>query len=225
MMDVFNLYSRRKKYAEQGEVPDVYQHDDIPKTVRVQIIGIWEKSIGSYNHHYNSHRLNADAWNFIHNKLAHEKGIFTLSDQGRTPQEKCNAFLLGAELDDCLDIIELSFRFIAVEITKLTPSQKRQRGITQSPESAIKELNFRLRDAGVGYQFENGKIIRVDSQFLHHEVTRPALQLLQDPLFRGAQEEFLNAHAHYRAGEYKDAIVDALNAFESTLKVICDVNQ
>ncbi len=29
-------------------------------------------------------------------------------------------------------------------------------------------------------------------------------------------------HAHYRAGETKDAAVDALNAFESTINAICD---
>ena len=32
----------------------------------------------------------------------------------------------------------------------------------------------------------------------------------------------MKAHGHYRAGETKDAITDANNAFESTLKAICD---
>ena len=32
----------------------------------------------------------------------------------------------------------------------------------------------------------------------------------------------MKAHGHYRAGEMKDAITDANNAFESTLKTICD---
>ena len=33
---------------------------------------------------------------------------------------------------------------------------------------------------------------------------------------------FLQAHGHYRSGEMKDAITDANNAFESTLKSICE---
>lgn len=33
------------------------------------------------------------------------------------------------------------------------------------------------------------------------------------------------AHAHYRAGEYKDCVADALNAFESTMKAICDIKK
>lgn len=32
----------------------------------------------------------------------------------------------------------------------------------------------------------------------------------------------MSAHKHYRAGETKDAITDANNAFESTMKAICD---
>ena len=39
------------------------------------------------------------------------------------------------------------------------------------------------------------------------------------------QRDNLQAHAHYRSGETKDAITDANNAFESTLKAICDQRQ
>jgi HEPN domain-containing protein len=53
-------------------------------------------------------------------------------------------------------------------------------------------------------------------------ITLPALQLLADPRFKGADQEFRAAHDHYKAGEYKDCAVDALNALESTMKVICD---
>jgi hypothetical protein len=52
---------------------------------------------------------------------------------------------------------------------------------------------------------------------------KPALLLLADPRFAGAQEEFLSAHAHYRAGEHEDAILDANRAFESVMKAICDI--
>jgi hypothetical protein len=91
------------------------------------------------------------------------------------------------------------------------------------PDDAIEELNIRFRQAGFGYQFEAGQIIRVDSHLLHSDVVKPALVLLSDPRFEGAQHEFLSAHAHYRAGEYEDAIVDANRAFESTMKAICDI--
>ena len=94
--------------------------------------------------------------------------------------------------------------------------------IKVTAEDAIAELNERFRRAGVGYRFEDGMIFRVDSELLHHDVVKPALHFLQQPGFNGPREEFLQAHAHYRAGEMKDAIADANNAFESTLKSICD---
>ena len=87
---------------------------------------------------------------------------------------------------------------------------------------AIDELNERFRRAGVGYQFEDGGIFRVDSEWIHSEVVRLGLRYLHQKGFGGPREEFLKAHGHYRAGETKAAITDANNAFESTLKAILD---
>ena len=44
---------------------------------------------------------------------------------------------------------------------------------------------------------------------------------MRQDLYQGANEEFLNAHQHYRHDRYKECLVDALKAFESTLKAIC----
>ena len=103
------------------------------------------------------------------------------------------------------------------------PYQRDSKGITQKPNDAIEELNGRFREAKFGYQYEDGKIFRMDSQLIHAEVTKPALQLLSDHRFTGPHEEFLNAHKHYLAREYKPCITQASNAFESTLKAICNL--
>ncbi len=60
---------------------------------------------------------------------------------------------------------------------------------------------------------------------IHSEIVKPTLKFLSDPRFSGPQAEFLAAYAHYRAGEYKDANTDALNAFESTIKAICKIKK
>jgi hypothetical protein len=86
----------------------------------------------------------------------------------------------------------------------------------------ISELNHRLREGGVGYQYENGVIIRMDSQFVHAEITKKALSLLSSKHFSGAEDEFLSAYKHYRHSECKDAIVDVGASVESTMKCICD---
>ena len=98
-------------------------------------------------------------------------------------------------------------------------------------KNVISELNQRFREHAIGYQYENGQIIRVDSEFIHAEAVKPALQLLSNPIYKGAQEEFLKAHEHYRHGRYDSALTDCLKAFESTMKIIihkrswvCDKN-
>jgi hypothetical protein len=40
--------------------------------------------------------------------------------------------------------------------------------------------------------------------------------------FKGASDEFMKAHEHYRHGRNKEAVTVALSAFESTMKAICE---
>ncbi|GAJ00054.1 unnamed protein product, partial [marine sediment metagenome] len=91
----------------------------------------------------------------------------------------------------------------------------------QDPDDAIEELNDRFKEHEIGYQYVSGTIIPMDSQYIHTEAVRPAISLLQEAGFDGASEEFLNAHKHYREGRNKEAIAEALKAFESTMKSIC----
>ena len=93
--------------------------------------------------------------------------------------------------------------------------------ITQTPADAIEELNHRFRQAAVGYQYESGQIIWIDSGHLQTEITHVAFTLLRDGRFAGPNEEFHTAHKHLRKGETKQAITMANNAFESKLKTIC----
>ena len=61
----------------------------------------------------------------------------------------------------------------------------------------------------------------MDSQFIHSEAIKPVLTMLSDPTYKGANEEFLKAHEHYRKGRYKECLNECLKAFESCLKTIC----
>jgi hypothetical protein len=83
-------------------------------------------------------------------------------------------------------------------------------------------LNQRFLENGIGYQYQSGHIIRIDSQYTHSEIVLPALQLLNKPEFKPAMDEFLKGHEDYRRGRYEDAINEALKAFESTIKIICE---
>ncbi|CAI4148246.1 hypothetical protein ANGUJ1_23905 [Escherichia coli] len=60
-MAIINIYSKRQRKI-RGEVNDVYQYNNIPHALRVQIIKIITDSIGfpSSNERYTSYRNEAD---------------------------------------------------------------------------------------------------------------------------------------------------------------------
>ncbi|GAF52017.1 STM4504/CBY_0614 family protein [Psychrobacter sp. JCM 18900] len=134
-------------------------------------------------------------------------------------------FLSEDNIEQALSIIELMAQTIS------SFAREYRYKVSINIDEAINELNQRFREHGVGYQYESGQIVRVDSEFIHAEAVKPVLQLLSNPTYIGAQEEFLNAHEHYRHSRYDAALTDCLKAFESTMKIIihkrslvCDKN-
>ena len=125
---------------------------------------------------------------------------FPLRSRTDTSEDRCLHYLrLSGNVNGVLALVELCCRLIA---SYQDYDQRDRLGITQSPADALAEVNERFRQHGVGYQYEQGEIIRVDSQFVHSEVVKPALALLSAPEFADANAEFRRAHEHYRAGRY-----------------------
>ena len=220
----YEIFSTRQQRM-RGEIPDTYQYENIPSELRFQILYIWEKvwEKAYYNDFgdFVLSQLAASAYNSIEATLREEYGVEAL-DGGKVSNEDgygfywvVRDFLLKTEdTNKVIDIIEVSFRYIDHVIREISSD-----GI--SADDAITQLNRRLRQHSVGYQYESGQIVKMDSQYVHSEVVKPALMFLSDPIYERANEEFLNAHEHYRNGRYKDCINNCLNAFESCLKVIC----
>ena len=88
-------------------------------------------------------------------------------------------------------MIEASFLYIDKVARGFISYDQEARGIRVAADAAIDELNERFRRAGVGYQFEGGQIIRVDSELVHREVVRPVLRYLHERGFEGTRDEFL----------------------------------
>ncbi len=217
-MALFDIYSKRQKKA-QGAAPDVFVYDKFPQSLRTQIVHIWMDAFGQVGAFGNKpERL----FKQINDILCREYGVFQLTDDRMdTPWEAVSAFLLSArEPEKVLDVIELSFRFIEAFTTDYQYRSYASPKI--SPEEAIAELNARFLEHGVGYQYESRHIVRKDSEILHSEAVKPALVFLSGPMYKGANEEFLNAHKHYRGGQYKECLNECLKALESVLKAICD---
>ena len=87
--------------------------------------------------------------------------------------------------------------------------------------NAIDEINYWFQYNNLGYEFQNGQLIRKDNQVIHSEAVKPALHFLSDPRFAGANQEMLAAYEARRNGNNADAIVNANKAFESAMKSIC----
>jgi hypothetical protein len=219
-MAIFDLFSKRQKKLN-GDVPDVFVFDDIPKNLRVQVVHIMQDSIGIDRYTHNNEAK--EVYDFIHKTLCREYGVFKLSDgyNEGTKEQVLNFLLHGTDVDKVIDVIELSFRYIDKIIRKNFQQYSRKTEVKIKPEDAITELNERFKEHGVGYSYEASRIIRVDSTFVHAEITKPTISLLWNNKFIGANEEYLKAHEHYRNGRNKECLTECLKAFESTMKIIC----
>ena len=220
-MGILDLFSKRQRRL-RGDVPDIYVYDQVPNTLRVQIVHIFTEALGEPDYYGNAvlptYKIIADA-------LCKEYGLFVLPPATRRYSddvrgELVNFFLSTLETEQALDVIELVFQII--DRTVRSFEYIRDHDSKKTATDAIDELNVRFREAAVGYQYLAGELVRVDSELIHSEVTKPALRLLNTKHFAGAQQEFLAAHEHYRNGKTKEALNDCLKAFESTMKAICD---
>lgn len=202
----------------------MYQYDELPEPFRVQVVHILDGMFGKYEGEYMVTREQEAWFGIIQETLAREYGVFRLHPNSSNVHDEVRNVILGARIEKVLDTIELSFN-LAEQIGsyKLSQHKKMRRpGELFTPvEDALTELNYRFQENGIGYQYESRKIIEINSQFLHEEVTKSALSLLRDTDYAGAETEFLKAHERYREQQYEDVISECLKALESTLKIIC----
>lgn len=213
-MAVTDLFFKRQKRL-RGETPDIFVYDQIPTGLRVQLIQILGEAIGgTYRGRAN------EVYDKISRILCREFSVFSLDSGAKNSQE--SIFLYISKENDhemLLSAIECAFTQIEINCCKYKYATDADALIT--PSDAVCELNARFLEHGVGYQYQSGMIIRVDSNVLHSEAILPTLNLLREDIYSGANEEFLKAHEHYRHERHKECLVDALKSFESTMKAIC----
>ncbi|MFT9366733.1 MAG: hypothetical protein ABF572_14440 [Gluconobacter sp.] len=223
-MAIFRLFSQREAEAANPDRIDVYQYDNIPPNLRVQINQISLEALGKVGERGDlilTGNNNNSLWAEIEAVFLREKGLNNIGRDDFSGIRIIN-FMQHCSTSDWLDFLELIALGIRIMGDEQHYSERRKWSVSVEPEKAIEEINYRLRRAGVGYQIEEDRLIRVDSQFIHSEIVKPALTLLSEVGFDGPRQEFLSAHEHYRAGEYRQAVGLAANALESTFKAIFD---
>jgi hypothetical protein len=221
-MAAIDTYSKRLKRRQQAGQEDVFGYDFLPESFRIQVVHIWRAALGEHSQ-FASSQISNEAWEFVQGALAREFGVFHLGKSHADPFVQCQQELLGAQTLPALDMLELTFRYID-RVIRHAESWDREH-LSQLPDDAIQELNHRFREHALGYRYEAGELIRVDSEFIHEHAVKPAIAALQNDGFSGALQEFMKAHEHYRKGAHKEAIAEALKSFESTMKAICDARK
>ncbi len=226
-MPVFETFAKRQKKLK-GQLPDVYVYDEMPRPLRVQIVHVMHEVLGTHHECADDYAKGGDnirmTYDAIVSTLRREMGVFRLPHSERASRSnhalELTEFMLEAPAtDDFLSAVELVCRLIASMAS--TFDYRSKPNANEIAVDAIVEINTRFKEHGIGYEYDEA-IIRIDAELVHAETVKPALSLLRDPSYAGAEEEFLAAYAHYRKGNNKEALNEALKAFESTLKSICD---
>jgi hypothetical protein len=215
-VSIFDLFSKRQKRL-RGEMPDVYTYDSVPGPLKVQIIHVVQDALGD-DSWSGAGSQSKQLYTSIHDILAREYGKFTLASSNEPQERLFQFFLETTNAEQALDCIELFCGSIARYGADYSYTYQTRPRV--QPTEAIAEINARFKEHGIGYQFESGELVRVDSQFLHAEAVKPALKLLSRKEYHTASEEFLRAHDHFRHGRHEEAIADSLKSLESVLKVI-----
>jgi hypothetical protein len=214
-MAIFDLYSKRRK-RELGDIPDTVTYDVLPLAFRNQLSYIVQDAMGNWSR-YQRNAPSRDTYRKVVSVLRREYGAPYLAGAGteHDPYGDLHAFIIQeTNIDRVLDVAQLAMLATGETSLHNYPDQVERK--------LSEELNTRFNEHGLGYQYESGEIMRTDSKVLHEEVVRPALAVLTDPKFFGANNEMLEAFEHHRHGRDKDTLTWALKALESTLKIICN---
>jgi hypothetical protein len=216
-MATLDIYSQRNQ-----PTPDIFSYASLSEKLKNQIITIWKNFFAQFPDDFRER-----IWKALHSMIAEEHGKKTLLENDLI-NRWYDSFRVeyyfdhNNNIEECLDVIEIVFRGMkrGLEIFK-------DHGYLQlqyTPDEAIDDLNRRFLQNEVGYELQDGKIIRVDNKLLHGQIIKPAFEFLSTETFRNANDEFLSAHGHFRHGRNKECLADCLKAFETTMKIICHEN-
>ncbi len=203
------LYSERVKRA--SGVLDVFRYNFLSSTCRHKLHYAVIDLLGSrsqFLQEYSDHDVTKNYVRIV-SHLRRVRGVKRLSqktDHYHNEWDELEHYMLfSTEVDHVLDAAELAALHV-----------------TPGNETFHLHVNKAFFFEAVGYRLEGDQIIRRDSEFLHAEAVKPAIHLLAGADWKGAADEFFEAHDNFRHGRKEDANVAALKSIESTMKIICD---
>lgn len=230
---VFDVFSRRNKQVE----PFVYK---APTTLRNKVLLFCRDVFSNSRTDWGGQDYTREFWDEIHQTLLYRHGSFQLVENvnPRSRVEDTANFLLTCKDEEFLDFVEYIFKVrclfhistdentLVAELNELFVSENIGYELTEMvKETVIEPVNaypFFGREHAVTKTVSYPQVIRKDSQVVHTMAIKPALQLLSEPKYKAANEEFLEALDDYKRGDYGDCLTKCCSAFESVMKIICD---
>lgn len=220
-MAVIDLYSKRRK-RELGLEPDVYTYDDFSSNLRAQIWYVVRDVLGIQSG-------GEQERNYIQicEVLRREYGVYRLVGglhaRAQAMEELGTFISVEMDIDRVLDAVELCFLVAESYRDKAYSYGYPNEDSGKYIDECMSEINTRFKEHGKGYEVNDGRVLRIDSEFLHREAVKPAINFLNQAEYAGPRDEFFGAYEHYRHGNLKEALNDALKAFESTIKVVLEL--
>lgn len=217
-MPNFEGYRDRKS----GE-PDGYKYDVMPVELKVQLWHIWNEF---FRQPEISKELKESALKLVEKTICQRipvqylpSPLFVSDGLDRIYKY----FKENNDVDICLDIIETVTYYI-VFLGNHIKECRFLHLLSYHPLKAIDDTNNRFKKHGLGYQFIEGKIIRVDNNLLNAETVTTTFNLLTEEKYKNVNIEYLMAHEHFRHKRNADCLTWCLKAYESTMKIIVKLN-
>lgn len=172
-------------------------------------------------------------WNEIHHRIKYRVGYFQLSERHPTSVvDDLMSYLFSCTSLEFLDFIEDIF-----QVQSFFRSMMNEDEFVETINLFFEKdnLNYYLtdyvREEIIVRQFGQDRksiktvqypmVILKDNQVSHSLAITPTLELLSNPIFKTANEEFLEALKDYREGDYRDCLTKCGSSFESVMKIIC----
>ena len=176
-MGITDIFKKRKFQSDRAGSPIIYRQDLLPEGFRIQVMWIWRQSIGEPQ--YGGHIIDK-FWKALHDDIAEEEKLYHLGDPSDSYCVRCQQYLGTAPVESALSIIERSFQLIERVHVSLARDglPLHLYNLTMSYEGAVDTLNKRFAENKIGYQYVDDRIVSAESQYVHSEITVPALQLL-----------------------------------------------
>ena len=167
---------------------------------------------------------NEEIWNpshdGIHEKLTREYGLKDL--RIKVPEGwravGVEQYLLNSEGYHFFDAIEYFCDWLRPDKMGYSSPDKENVYLFQQ------KLNTIFEEDNLTWRMMDGRIVKLDSQWVETEIRKKVYDLLASHRFEGPLQEFLEARSSLTSGDSKEAIRQSSLALESTMKGILEVD-